>query len=294
MNLQVLNYFLIIAREENITKAAQLLHITQPTLSRQIMQLEDELGVKLFKRGKHNICLTEEGMLFRRRAQEMINLADKTKAELQQSSQNLTGEIFIGCNESQSMNELADKIRQFRCLYPLVKFILRSGNNDDIRQWLEQGNIDFGILIEPAEIARYSYLRMKEYDLWGILVHESEALAEKSVIHAADLIDVPLITIMDETIHSALSVWSGKLANRMMPIARYNLLANAAPLVFRREGVAICPKPNCRYERIKFIPFEPEFRLGATLVWKKQQVFAKVSKTFIRFLMSAQEIQKSY
>lgn len=153
MDLRVLNYYLVVAREENITKAAQLLHMTQPTLSRQLMQLEEELGVKLFQRGKHNIYLTQAGMLFRRRAQELVNLADKAKAELQQSDQELTGEIAIGCNESKSMNELADQISAFRQIHPLVKFTLRSGNNGDIREWLDQGTVDFGILVEPAEVA---------------------------------------------------------------------------------------------------------------------------------------------
>lgn len=284
MDLRVLRYFLMVAREENITKAAQLMHMTQPTLSRQLMQLEEELGVKLFQRGKHNIYLTEAGMLFRRRAQELVNLADKAKAELQQSDQELTGEIAIGCNESQSMNELADHISTFRRSHPLVKFTLRSGNNDDIREWLDQGNIDFGIFVEPAEVARYSYLRMKHQDHWGILVHESEPLAQCTSIHPEDLIDVPLITIMDESIHNALSIWSGKFADRMQPIVHYNLLSNAATLVARKEGVAICPKPNGRYRETVFVPFEPAFHLGAMLAWKKQQIFAKASEAFIQYL----------
>lgn len=246
MDLRILNYYLVVAREENITKAAQLLHMTQPTLSRQLMQLEEELGVKLFQRGKHNIYLTQAGMLFRRRAQELVNLADKAKTELQQSDQELTGEIAIGCNESQSMNELANQISAFRQIHPLVKFTLRSGNNGDIREWLDQETVDFGILVEPAEVARYSYLRMQHQDRWGILVHTSEPLAQQPSVRAEDLVDVPLITILDESIHNALSIWSGKFADRMRPIVHYNLLSNAATLVARREGVAICPKPNCQ------------------------------------------------
>ncbi len=290
MDLRVLRYFLIVAREENITRAARLLHMTQPTLSRQLMQLEEELGVKLFQRGKHNIYLTQAGMLFRRRAQELVNLADKAKAELQQSDQELTGEIAIGCNESQSMNELADQISAFRRIHPLVKFTLRSGNNGDIREWLDQGTVDFGILIEPAEVARYSYLRMRHQDCWGILVHTSEPLAQRSSVHAEDLVDVPLITILDESIHNALSIWSGKFADRMQPIVHYNLLSNAATLVARREGVAICPKPNCQYAEVTFVPFAPAFRLGAMLAWKNQRIFAKASEAFIQYLRDAEKM----
>lgn len=290
MDLRILNYYLVVAREENITKAAQLLHMTQPTLSRQLMQLEEELGVKLFQRGKHNIYLTQAGMLFRRRAQELVNLADKAKAELQQSDQELTGEIAIGCNESQSINELADKISAFRQIHPLIKFTLRSGNNDDIREWLDQGAIDFGILVETAEVSRYAYLRMKHRDQWGVLVHISEPLAQKQSIRVKDLLNVPLITIMDETIHNALSIWSGKYADQMRPIVHYNLLSNAVTLVARKEGVAICPKPNCQYAKVTFIPFEPEFRLGAMLAWKNQQIFAKASEAFIQYLREAEKM----
>lgn len=290
MDLRILNYYLVVAREENITKAAQLLHMTQPTLSRQLMQLEEELGVKLFQRGKHNIYLTQAGMLFRRRAQELVNLADKAKAELQQSDQELTGEIAIGCNESQSINELADKISAFRQIHPLIKFTLRSGNNDDIQEWLDQGAIDFGILVETAEVSRYAYLRMKHRDQWGVLVHISEPLAQKQSIRVKDLLNVPLITIMDETIHNALSIWSGKYADQMRPIVHYNLLSNAVTLVARKEGVAICPKPNCQYAKVTFIPFEPEFRLGAMLAWKNQQIFAKASEAFIQYLREAEKM----
>lgn len=284
MDIRILNYFLIVAREENITKAAQLLHITQPTLSRQLMQLEEELGVKLFGRGKHNIFLTEEGLIFRRRAQELVNLAEKSKQELSQVGEKLTGEIVIGCNETQSMNELTEKIRGFRVKHPLVKFVLQSGNNDEIREQLDGGSIDIGLLTEPVDAEKYTHIRLKQQDSWGVLVAQNSPLSANTVVHSEDLIGVPLITILDETIHSELSSWSGKNADMMIPIVHYNLLSNAAPLVAKGEGAAVCSKPNCSFKDLKFIPFEPPLLLGSLLAWKSHQTFSKASAAFIEYL----------
>lgn len=240
MDIRILKYFLLTAREENITRAAELIHITQPTLSRQLSQLEEELGVKLFQRGKHNINLTEEGMLFRRRAQELVNLAEKAKNELSQTDDQLSGEIFIGCNECQSINELATVVSEFRNRHPRVQFLLRSGSNNEVREWLEQGSIDIGLLAEPVDVNKFAYIRMCYRDQWGILVHQESDISMKTAIHSEDLVGIPFITIMDETIHSELSNWSGNHADMMVPIVHYNLLSNAVSLVRQKEGVAIC------------------------------------------------------
>lgn len=284
MDTRILNYFLIVAREENITKAAQSLHITQPTLSRQLMQLENELGVKLFRRGKHNIYLTEEGMLFRRRAQELVNLAERAKSELSQAGDQLTGEIAIGCNECQSMNELAAVISDFRREYPLVQFLIRSGNNNEVRERLEQGSIDFGLFVEPAEVEKFTYIRMRNKDLWGILVHQDSELASKKAIHSEDLVGVGLVTVLDETIHGELTNWSGKNADMMVPVVHYNLLSNAVALVRQKDGVAVCSKPTGQYEELTFVPFEPKLELGSLLAWQGRQKFSKASEAFLTFL----------
>jgi DNA-binding transcriptional LysR family regulator len=258
--------------------------MTQPTLSRQLKLLEEELGVKLFQRGRHNIHLTEKGMLFRRRVQEIVNMADRAKSELSQWGEELIGEIIIGCNESQSMNELSELMMDFREFHPLVKFTLRSGNNVEIREWLEQGIIDIGLLVEPVEIEKLTYLRLKYKDQWGIIIHKDLDLACKTVIHSEDLLGKPLITITDVTIHSELANWSGKNAEMMMPIVHYNLLTNAIPLARIKAGVVICPRPVSTYEDLKFIPFEPALKLGARLAWVDNQVFSKASGTFIQYL----------
>lgn len=169
MELRVLKYFLMVAREENITKAAIRLHMTQPTLSRQLIQLEGELGVKLFHRSKHSIILTEEGLLLKRRAQEILSLVEKTKEEFIQNEEELAGEIAIGCGETQNMSYLSEKMYQFRKQYPLVSFQIYSADADDIKERIEQGILDIGLLMEPVDISKYDFVRMPEKEQWGIL-----------------------------------------------------------------------------------------------------------------------------
>ena len=171
MEPRVLKYFLMVAREENITKTAQLLHVTQPTLSRQLMQLEEELGVQLFHRGKHNVTLTEDGMLLRRRAQELVSLSEKAKMELQHKEEMPTGEIAIGCGETKSMAALSEKMVSFRQKYPLVQFSIYSAIADDIKERLEKGLLDMGLLVEPVDISKYEFIRLPLKEQWLSLIH---------------------------------------------------------------------------------------------------------------------------
>ena len=289
MDLRVLSYFLVVAREENITKAAEVLNLTQPTLSRQLKQLEEELGVSLFKRGKHNISLTEEGMIFRRRAQELVSFADKIKKEVSTASSEMTGEISIGCNETESMNTLSSLIAQFRNGHPLVSFHLRSGNNADIREYLEQGLIDIGLLTEPVDATKFRYVRLPHKEQWGILVRTDSEFAGVDGVTNRDLAGVPMITIQDETIHSELTLWAGKYAKKMLPIAHYNLLSAAASLVRETGGVVVCSRPNAIYEGIIFVPLSPKLELSSILAWKDDQKFSKAAAAFIDDI---QEIHK--
>lgn len=167
MELRVLRYFLAVAREENITKAAALLHVTQPTLSRQLRQLEEELGVKLFRRSQYRVVLTDDGMLLRRRAQEIVELADKAERELQHLDTEVTGEIAIGCGESVGMTFLSEHIRAFRRLHRQVQFRIYSANADDVKERIEKGLLDMGLLTEPVDIGRYAFLRTLQKDRWG-------------------------------------------------------------------------------------------------------------------------------
>ncbi len=284
MDIQVLSNFLVVAREENITRAAELVHLTQSTLSRQMMNLETELGVQLFERQKYSVILTEEGLMFRRRAQEIVSLSEMAKDELVQAGEEIKGEISIGCNESQSMASLAEKIVAFREKHPLTTFNIRSGNNSDVKDWLERGIVDIGLLGEPVDVTKYSYVRMPEKDQWGVLMAENNPLAEKATLKAKDLAGVPMITIRDEVIHSELTSWSGKYASRMIPIVHYNLLSNAASLIADDQSVAVCARPSCEFSGLQFRPFEPTLELGSLLAWKEQQAFSKATAAFLDFL----------
>lgn len=194
MELRVLKYFLMVAREENITKAANLLHITQPTLSRQLMQLEDELGVKLFRRSNHSIILTDDGMLLKRRAKEIVALADKTAQEFLHKEEELTGEISIGCGETRNMTFVSEQIALFRKKYPFVQFNIYSANADDIKERMEKGLIDIGLLMEPVDISKYEFVRMPQKEQWGIIVPADNPLNNKKFVTPEDLVNIPINT----------------------------------------------------------------------------------------------------
>ncbi len=290
MDIRILKYFLMAAREENITKAAQLLHITQPTLSRQLKQLEEELGVKLFQRGRHSIYLTNEGMLFRRRAQELVNLAEKAKGELFPQEEEMTGEVSIGCGELLSMEELSEIITAFSKRHSLVKFHLRSGYNDDIKEWIEQGILDMGLLIEPVDIGKYEFVRMKQREEWGVLVREDSPFAAQDAIRPGDLVGIPVVTTMDSPVHKELANWSSDYAKEMDSVMTYNLLYNAAVIARKRIGPVICLKLACHYDDLVFIPLSPTLKLSSVLAWKEHQTFSNTVSAFIQF---AKKYEKS-
>ena len=213
MDIRVLEYFLMAAREETITKAAQLLHATQPNLSRQLMQLEDELGVKLFERTNHSVLLTDEGFLFRRRAQDIVAMAEKAKSEVTQNEETLSGIISIGCNELRSVQELAQAMTAFQSRYPRVKFELYSGSNEEIQERIEQGSLDIGLFLEPFNLTKYATLSMQMKERWGALIHREAALAAQDTIHPGDLVGTLVMTIHVNTpAHMELRQWSGDFA----------------------------------------------------------------------------------
>ena len=284
MEIRVLNYFLMVAREENITKAAQLLHITQPTLSRQLMQLEEELGVELFKRSNHRIILTEDGMLLKRRAQEIITLADKTKREFIREEDQLTGEISFGCGELCSVRCLAELVSSFHEIYPLVRYELYSGTVDHIKERMERGLLDIGLFSEPADITKYEYVRMPKKETWGVLVRNDSPLAEKETIRPEDLVGIPLMMSNRELVKSELANWFGEYSEQMEIIMTYNLIYNAAMMVEQGIGVALTLKLENNFKNLCFIPFLPALELGSVLVWKKSQVFSPAAAAFMKYI----------
>lgn len=287
MELRVLRYFLAVAREENITKAAALLHVTQPTLSRQLMQLEDELGVKLFRRSQYRVVLTDDGMLLRRRAQEIVELADKAERELQHTEAELTGEIAIGCGESVGMTFLSEHIREFRKLHRQVQFRIYSANADDIKERIEKGLLDMGLLTEPVDIGRHAFLRTPQKDRWGVLLPKEHPLAQKGAVTPKDLLGVPLLISGRETVRNELAGWFGDAYDKIEVAASYNLILNAANMVKNGVGVALCFDLDNISDALNFVPLSPNLETGTVLAWKKDQTYSPAAEEFLNFVKNA-------
>lgn len=281
MELRVLKYFLMTAREENITKAAGLLHITQPTLSRQLMQLEDELGVKLFNRRNHSIKLTEDGMLLRRRAQEIISLAEKTQKEFSGNNGELAGEISIGCAETRNMNFLSARIAAFRERNPLVRFAIYTANADDIKERIEKGLTDLGLMMEPVDISRYEFVRMPAREQWAVMVKEDSPLAQKEFVTPQDLVGVPLIFVHRRSVKNEIANWFGRYYDKLEIAATYNLVLNAVSMVQNGVGTAICFVTDHVFPGVRLIPLYPKLDTGAVLAWKKEQPSSSALVQFV-------------
>lgn len=283
MELRVLKYFLAIAREENFTKAAQQLHITQPTLSRQIAQLEEELGVDLFVRSNHNIILTEDGMILKRRAQEILSLADKTKRDFLHKDENLEGVISIGSGEFLSTRCLTDCIAQFRRKHPLVRYEFYSGNAGNIRDQIERGLLDIGLMSEPIDIRKYEFISMPIKEEWGAFVREDSPLIDKDFIAPQDLVDIPLILPLGDFAESHIGKWLGEYISQIDIIAKGNLLYNEAMMAQSNIGAVIGIRLKSNYDRLRFIPLNPSLKIDTALAWKKEQIFSAATTAFIDF-----------
>lgn len=288
MELRVLKYFLAVAREENITKAAALLHLTQPTLSRQLMQLEEELGVQLFRRSRYHIVLTDEGMLLRRRAQELVDLAEKTTREFTMRETELMGEIAIGAGETRSMSFLSRAIVSFRERYPKVTFRIFSANADDVKERLDTGLLDMGLLTEPVDVGRYAFCRMKERDRWGVLVRLDSPLADLNSVTPDDLEQVPLIISGRERVQRELANWFGSRWERLQIAATFNLILNAANMVRYGVGTALSFDLNFAFDDLRFLPLSPTMNTGTVLVWKKDQVLTPAVEAFHQHIKNVQ------
>ena len=282
MELRVLNYFLTVAQEENITKAAQLLHITQPTLSRQLMQLENELGVKLFERSNHSIILTNDGLLLKRRAQEIVSLAEKTKKELV-TEKEFSGEIEIGSGEFMSFSLFADIISEFSSQNPNVHFHLNSGNADTIKERLENGGFDMGLLSYPVDIGKYEFIRLPKNERWGVAVHKDFAISNRRYVTPDDLAGLPLIFPHRRLVREEIKNWFGNLYNDVNIFATYDLLYNAAIMAQKKMGIVLTIELESRFDEIKFVPLAPKLEFNSVLVWKKNQIKSSVMEAFIDF-----------
>ena len=289
MELRVLRYFLAVAREESISEAANFLHITQPTLSRQIMELEEELGTKLLNRGRRNqkITLTDEGMLLRRRAEEMIELADRTEAEFARRDELISGEIHIGAGETDAMRLLTRAAKTLHTLYPHIRYHLYSGNAEYVTEQLDRGLLDFGILVEPADVHKYDYIRLPATDIWGVLLRRDHPLAARDAIQPADLQNLPLIISRQTMVQNELAGWLGSSFDTLHVVATYNLLYNASLMVEEGLGCALCLDKIINTtgdSRLCFRPLASKLTVGLDVVWKKHQVFPKAAELFLQKL----------
>ena len=285
MELRVLKYFLAVAREESISRAAEQLHMSQPPLSRQIRELEEELGKQLLVRGSRKVTLTEEGMILRRRAEEILSLAEKTRSEVMLSSEDVRGVISIGCAETEGMRVIARKFRALREDYPQVRIHLHSGNAEDVLSLLEHGQVDFALVLEPSELQKFDFIRLNATNRWGILMRRDDPMAARPVICPQSLRGVPLLISAQQAGSDALSYWLGGDLGQLNIAGEYNLLYNAAMLVEEGVGYAMCLDGIYRESPdspLTFRPLTPNLTAAPVLVWKKYQVLTKAARKFIQ------------
>ena len=301
MELRVLRYFLAIAREGTISGAANYLHVTQPTLSRQIRDLEEELGQKLLVRGSHRVTLTAEGMLLRKRAEEIVSMADKTEEEFQSMKGDLSGDIYIGGGETDAMNEIAAVCCALHRDHPGIRYHLYSGNAQDVTERLDKGLLDFGLLIQPTDITKYHYLSLPVRDTWGVVMRRDSPLAAKDVVGPEDLQPLPLIfsrqVLEERSEGNGLVEWFGPSWSRLNIVTTFNLCYNAA--VMARQGLGYVVSLDKLVDTspaspLCFRPLRPALESGLDIVWKKYQVFSSAAQLFLerleeRFQASAAE-----
>ncbi len=287
MELRELKYFLAVTKEQSISKAAQALFVTQPNLSRQMQNLEREIGKQLFIRGTKKITLTEAGRLLRKRAEEILELYNQTEAELNTPIADVSGDIYIGGGESYVMGLIAKAAHCVQKEFPNVKYHLFSGDSATISERLDKGLIDFGIFIEPVDLSKYDYLRLPLTDTWGILMRKDSPLAEKQFIAPEDLWDKPLIFSRQSIGKNLISDWFHKSTEELNVVATGNLLYNMSLLVEEGLGYAVCLDKIINTtgdSDLCFRPFYSELKSHLDIAWKKYQVFPKCTEIFLKRL----------
>lgn len=305
MDLRLLRYFLAVAREENITAAAETLYITQPTLSKQLQALEEECGKQLFIRGNRRITLTDDGRFFRSRAQEIVDLADKLESDLQDTGDAIGGDVYIGGGETVAMRTVAQVIKQVSLAHPLVRFHLYSGHSNEILERLDKGLLDFGILFELVDatsgaksenidMSKYDLLELPNSDTFGLLMRKEDPYASKNNIKREDIRDIPLIIAERPSLkydrHQPErndSDITGINIDQLNVVATYNLIYNASLLVEEGLGYAICIDKLINTSgdsNLVFRPFETALTVRLDIVWKKYQVFSPAAKVFLENL----------
>lgn len=290
MELRVLSYFLAVAREQSIIRAAESLHLSQPTLSTQIKALEEELGKQLLIRGlkgTRKVTLTEEGMILRKRAEEILSLVQKTEREISFSDQVIVGDVYIGTGETDAVRFIARAAKELYESYPGIRYHISSGNADFVGEQLDKGLIDFGIVFGNVDPVKYNSIELPFRDSWGVLMRRDSPLAGREAVWPEDLWDKPLIISNQDDSKGTLTAWINKELSELKIAATYNLLFNASLMVEEGLGYAIGLDKiinTTGNSRLCFRPLSPRTEAGMHIVWKKYQVFSKASEKFIEKL----------
>ena len=283
MEFRVLQYFLAVTREGNISAAAQSLNLSQPSLSRQLKDLEEELGAKLFIRGNRRIELTEEGLILRKRAGEIMQLVELTESEISEVKNNISGTLSIGAGESLSMHRITGVFRRLKENYPDIRLNVVSGDTEDLQDRLDRGLLDFALIFTDFDRNTYHHLTLEEKEIFGVIMRRDDALAEKEYITVKDLYDKPLIVSRA----NGLDIFSGSQARRLQVAATYNLLYNASLMVEDGIGVAISFDglvDTSGNSSLCFRPLYPEISVSPSLIWKRHQKLSIISQLFIKQL----------
>lgn len=283
MEIRVLRYFLAIAREENMTRAAKYLHVTQPTLSKQIKQLEEEIGKKLFIRSNYSIKLTDEGLLLRKRAEDILSMVDKTMEEFQALDDITGGDIYIGAAESESFSYFATVAKDLQLQYPNVKFHLYSGNTEVIAERLDRGLLDFAIIVQEVDLSKYNYIKIPTSDTWGVIMRKDSPLAKKEYISIEDLIDLPLIVSRQGITEDYPKLFKEKL-DQLHIVATFDLIYNASIMVKEGFGYALSFDKivdTSENSELCFRVLKPELKTNMYIIWKKYQVFTPIAEKLL-------------
>ena len=291
MEIRALENFLAVAREQNITAAAESLHISQPALSTQLKAMETELGKQLLIRGvkgSRKVILTEEGMILRKRAEEILLLMRRTEEEIAGSNETIAGNVFIGTGETEIVRLFARIAKKLQQKYPDIRYHISSGNAEHVLEYLDKGLIDFGLLFTEIDTQKYEAIPVPIKDTWGVLMRKDSPLAQKETICPKDLWDKPLIVSHQKGDDSYLNQWLGREESELNIVATYNLVFNASLLVDEGLGYALCYDKlvNTHGSNLCFRPFSPRLDAYGFIVWKKYQVFSKAANIFLQNLRS--------
>lgn len=283
---RLLHYFLTVARERNITNAAKALHITQPTLSRQMALLEEEIGAKLFVRDSRPLSLTDEGLLLRRRAEEILELIEKAEMEISTQEEQVEGTVSIGCGELASVKLLTELIADFSQQHSRVVFDVYTANADQIKRRMDDGLTDIGLLLEPVDMERYEYIRMPVKERWAAVMPSGVPLAKREHVTAKDLAEIPVIMPSRQKVHDEVASWFGSYYEKLQVIGVSNLSTNAALMVRSGLGYALIIEgalPFLEQSEVCMVPLYPELTATSVLAWKRGQPFSTAANRFLKY-----------